>query len=362
MITDPFLRRAYELAESARGRTHPNPLVGCVIVADDRIVGEGYHARAGADHAEIVALRDAGSAARGAHVCVTLEPCAHHGRTPPCVDALLDAGVARVTIGVSDPNPDVAGDGARVLRDAGVDVVFSEQPDLSASQNEDWVVSLSHGRPWVTVKTALSLDGHPSRAPSTRTHITGEQARSVTMQLRRRASVVLVGAATVLADEPSLLLLSPDGDPADRQPDAAVLCRSEVPDCGTLAAAERETLALVPSGTEEGLDDRAVTPVSYDEAGGLASALVALHERGHTHVLIEAGPALLTSAWDGGLIDELVLYHAGGMLGAEAPDAYAGAGDAEGSTLRARMGVCEAGIAGSDAVTVWRPLTSETHR
>jgi riboflavin biosynthesis pyrimidine reductase len=105
-----------------------------------------------------------------------------------------------------------------------------------------------------------------------------------------------------------------------------------------------------------------VTPVSYDEAGGLASALVALHERGHSHVLIEAGPALLTSAWDDGLIDELVLYHAGGMLGAEAPGVYAGAGDAEGSTLRARMGVCEAGIAGSDAVTVWRPLTSETHR
>ena len=203
-IADPYLARAYSLAEKARGATHPNPLVGCVVVNDDSIVGEGFHARAGEPHAEVIALQSAGPRAEGATAYVTLEPCNHTGQTPPCTTALIDAGVRRVVIGCSDPNPTVAGGGAEALRGAGVDVEFSENAHIFEDQNADWRSWAVTGRPWVSLKTALTLDGHATSDHDARTFITGEEARAVTMVLRARATAVAVGARTALIDRPHL--------------------------------------------------------------------------------------------------------------------------------------------------------------
>jgi diaminohydroxyphosphoribosylaminopyrimidine deaminase/5-amino-6-(5-phosphoribosylamino)uracil reductase len=355
-VPEPYLARACDLAERARGRTHPNPVVGCVIVASGAIIAEGFHARAGAPHAEAVALGQAGSAARGATVYVTLEPCNHQGRTGACTDALIDAGVARVVIGTPDPNPDVTGGGAERLRGAGIEVVFAEDATPFVSLNEDWVTAVTTDRPWVTLKTAVSLDGHPALRTDRRTPLTSADARAVTMDLRKRASVILVGAGTHATDSPSLLLCDENGDPAAVQPARAVLGRSRVPESLSIADGRGDVLLLLPDDLAgQSIPDGAEL-ATYDGEAGLSSALRTLRDRGHTHVLLEAGPSLFTSAWVDGVIDELVLYHAGGILGASALPLFEGEAELEGDSLETRMGIREVGLAGCDAVTVWRPL------
>ncbi len=172
-IGDPFMRRAAELAERGRGLTAPNPWVGCVLVSPDgAVVGEGFHERAGGPHAEVRAIADAGDGARGSTAYVTLEPCAHHGKTPPCVDALAAAGVARVVVGIIDPDP-LARDGALRLRDLGVDVRYAAVDDAEALADhlEEWLLANTAGRPWLTVKVGLSIDARPSTLPGARTEI-----------------------------------------------------------------------------------------------------------------------------------------------------------------------------------------------
>jgi len=204
-----FMARALELARKGLYSTHPNPRVGCVIVRDGRIVGEGWHARAGEPHAEVHALRQAGDKARGATAYVTLEPCSHHGRTPPCADALINAGVARVVAAMQDPNPQVGGDGLLRLMHAGIAVQSGVLETEARALNAGFIKRMEKGLPFVRVKLAMSLDGRTAMASGESQWITGPAARAAVQRLRARASVVLTGADTVLADD-ARLTVRPD--------------------------------------------------------------------------------------------------------------------------------------------------------
>jgi diaminohydroxyphosphoribosylaminopyrimidine deaminase/5-amino-6-(5-phosphoribosylamino)uracil reductase len=356
-VVDPWLRRALDLAESGRGTTSPNPMVGCVIVRDGAVVGEGFHERAGGPHAEVTALVAAGDRARGATAYVTLEPCNHTGRTPPCAPALVLAGVRHVVIGMRDPNPAVAGGGADVLRAAGISIEFSADPAPFMEQNIEWLHSVASGRPYVRVKTALTLDGRPALAPGVRSAITGEGARALTMRLRAAADGVMVGAATVAIDDPALTVRDADGSAASRQPKRVVLARTQVPPVTARMFGDGlgRPFVLVPeeAGTDPALEAVAHV-VEVPIADGLRGALRALAAHDVVSLLVEAGGRMLTALWDDDLVEELVLYHAGGMAGDGAPPFYVGESRGDPTSLARRMRAVEAGLAGSDAVTVWR--------
>jgi len=358
-VDDPYLRRAVALAERARGQTAPNPLVGCVVVSDDRIVGEGFHQRAGEPHAEVIALSDAGDQVAGSDVYVTLEPCAHHGRTPPCADALIAAGVRRVVIGMPDPSPQASGGAAR-LREAGIAVEFADDPTPFADLIAGWLNRLHTGLPLVVAKAALSLDGHGAFSFGKRATITGTSGAEVTAMLRGRADAVLVGAATVIADNPSLTVRSPDGSTAEYQPLRVVLVGQHVPSVGSRVFSDSAAPTLVVAGDrapEElllGLSG-SVDVQRFSASEGLVGALRALGDRGIGEVLVEPGTRLLTALWEQQLIDAFVTVVAGGMAGAGSPPAYAGARDSDSGDLMHLMTPVEAGIVGDVAVTVWCP-------
>ena len=365
-ISDPFLSRAYTLAKSGRGTTSPNPMVGCVIVSDGVVVGEGFHQHAGGPHAEIVALTAAGHEARGATAYVTLEPCNHFGRTPPCSSALIEAGVAAVVIGMPDPSAE-AGGGASTLREAGIEVLFAEDPAPFLLQNEAWLHYLHVGRPYVHVKVALSLDAHSTSASGVRAQVSGAGGAEVTMRLRSAADVVLVGASTARIDDPALTVRDPQfGAPVSRQPLRVVLARKDVPDASLFHDGLGESRALVPVSVS--VPD-GVSALRYHATGhssaDLCAAFVALGETGVRRVLVEAGPTLFGALWEAGLIDELTLVHAGGVFGAGAPALFGGGGEFAGAVsapvdrLDVRMRAVEAGIIMDDAVTVWVPLETQ---
>ncbi len=267
------LERALELAERGRGTTRPNPIVGAVVVRDGEIVGEGWHERAGEPHAEVIALAAAGERARGATLYVTLEPCAHEGRTPPCVDAVLEAGIARVVAGSLDPNPK-AGGGLERLRAAGLEV---EHPDSfeARAQNEAWRTWVRLGRPFVTYKVAATLDGRVT-VPGSR-WVTGEESRRLVHELRAASDAVAVGMGTVRADTP--LLTARDVDAA-RQPRRLAFGRGPLPD--------GSELELRPGPLEEELRTLA--------AEGVQS------------LLLEGGPTLAASFFAADLIDQVLVF------------------------------------------------------
>ncbi len=361
-VADPHLRRAYELATRGVGRTAPNPAVGCVVVKDGRIVGEGHHIAAGAPHAEIEALRDAGGAARGATVYVTLEPCDHHGRTPPCVAALVEAGVADVVIGMKDPDTRVSGGGAVALAEAGVTVRMAEDPGPFERLNAPWLHAIETGRPWVRAKVAVTLDGRVALRPGVRSRLT-RGGGYVTSLARGVADAVMVGASTLEIDRPRLTARAEDGRPLERQPIRVVLCRSSLPSPDAVRALSEggAIVLLAPDGLERETprsSDRTAGAriIRYDAGAGLDGALLALASEDVEHVLVEPGPRLLTSLWDEGLIDQLVLVHAGGMAGRAAPALYRGGTEPEADELVQGMVAVEAGLVGGDAATVWEPV------
>jgi len=354
-VADPYLSRALTLAETARGATAPNPLVGCVVVRDGRIVGEGFHPRAGEPHAEVFALRAAGEAARGADAYVTLEPCAHHGKTPPCVEALVSAGVARVVIGMPDPSPEARG-GAERLREAGIAIEFAEDPAPFEELNAGWLHRVRTGMPLVTVKVALSLDAHPALATGRRSAMTGPSGAEVTRRLRAASDAVLVSAATVIADDPTLTVRDADGVLAERQPTRVILVRREVPNPDARVFTDEAAPTLVLAvGPEE--DRCGFTPAGIEvhvcTGRPLADAMLALGGRGTNDVLVEPGPRLFTALWSEEVIDRLVVVTAGGMAGVDAPPPYLGAAEREGDALVHTVSPIEAGIVGDVAVTVW---------
>lgn len=358
-VSDPFLRRACELAERGRGTTSPNPLVGCVLVRDGVVVGEGWHERAGGSHAEAVALAAAGDAARGATAYVTLEPCSHEGRTPPCAPALVGAGVHSVVIGMPDPTP-LAGGGAMLLRDAGLEVRFAPDPAPFEELNVEWLHSVRTGRPFLRVKVALTLDAHPVLVEGVRSEITGGGARELTMRLRAAADAVVVGTGTVATDDPTLTVRDTQGRSATRQPRRVVLCRTGQPAATVrmLADGHGAVTLLLPEEVvvEPALAEHDVRAVTYPASGGLAGAFTALTAQGVVSVLVEAGPRLFTALYEARLIDELALFHAGGMAGGQAPALFVGESQVDPATLERRFHAVEAGVTEGDAVTVWRPL------
>ncbi len=360
-VADPLLRRAYRAAERGRGTVSPNPLVGCVIARDGVVVAEGFHERAGGPHAEAVALLEAGAAAAGSDVYVTLEPCNHHGRTPPCTEALVRAGVASVTIGMTDPDRSVSGGGARALEAAGIGVRWAEDARPFEAQNEAWLRRLATGRPFVRAKVALTIDGRPALADGVRAAITGPGGRAITAELRRRATAVLVGARTLEVDDPRLTVRSVDDTPASRQPVRVIACRGSIPGmrAGIFSDGAGPVIVVCDeTGDErrsEALAARGVTVLRYDRAGGVPAMLRVLASHGIDDVLAETGPGLFTALWDAGVIDELIVLTAGGVAGPGAPAAYLGAGHGDPRSLVGRMRAVEAAVSGDDAVVVWRP-------
>lgn len=359
-VPDVFLRRAFELAESGRGTTSPNPMAGCVVVSDGRIVGEGWHRRAGEAHAEALALDAAGDAAVGGDVYVTLEPCNHHGRTPPCTEALIAARVASVTAGMPDPDPRVEGGGVRALRAAGIDARFASDPAPFEEQNAEWLVHIATGRPFVRVKAALTLDGHPALTKGHRARLTGPEAASLTARLRSVADAVMVGAATCVADDPRLTVRDAAGEEGAAQPLRVVLGRTSAPSpCASVFTAPGRAIVLLADDADAAavapLEASGIEVLRYDAAGGPRAALAILGGLDVVSVLAETGPGLLGALMEDDLVDEMVMYHAGGMAGDGAPALYRGAPDATSDALVARFRAVEAGLAGGDAVTVWRP-------
>ncbi|HXG75565.1 MAG TPA: bifunctional diaminohydroxyphosphoribosylaminopyrimidine deaminase/5-amino-6-(5-phosphoribosylamino)uracil reductase RibD [Gaiellaceae bacterium] len=287
-----FLERALELAERGRGTAHPNPIVGAVVVAGGEVVGEGWHERKGGAHAEVHALAAAGERARGATVYVTLEPCAHAGDTPPCTEALLEAGVARVVAGQRDPNPRVEGGGLERLRAAGVEVELA-QGELGfrcRQQIEEWRTWIAHGRPFVTYKVALTLDGRVA-VPGER-WVSGEASRRLVHVLRAASDAVAVGMGTVRWDNPRL---DARDVPVRRQPRRLAFGRGPLPDGSQLEL----------------------------RSGPLAEELAALAEEGVQSLLLEGGPTLAAAFLEQGLVDKLLVFVAPTLSG-EGPGMLAG--------------------------------------
>jgi diaminohydroxyphosphoribosylaminopyrimidine deaminase/5-amino-6-(5-phosphoribosylamino)uracil reductase len=304
------MRRAVQLAERGRTTTLPNPVVGCVLLSPHgEVVAEGWHERVGGPHAEQAALRAAGDAARGATAVVTLEPCAHTGRTGPCADALVAAGVSRVVVGVLDPS-DVAGGGVERLRAAGVDVEVGVETAGAEAVNAAWLTAVRLRRPFVTWKVAATLDGRVGAADGTSRWITGEEARADVHRLRAEVDTVLVGIGTVLADDPWLTVRSPTGAAANRQPLRVVAdTHGRTPHGARVCDGAAET--WVATAAEVGIDP--------DGHLDLLSLLRALFHRGRRHVLLEGGPRLAGAFWRARLVDRVVAYVAPALLGAGPP-------------------------------------------
>jgi diaminohydroxyphosphoribosylaminopyrimidine deaminase/5-amino-6-(5-phosphoribosylamino)uracil reductase len=318
VLAKSFMARALRLAERGKATTHPNPRVGCVVVRDGLIAGEGFHLRAGQPHAEVLALRDAGDRAAGADVYVTLEPCAHHGRTPPCVDALIAAKVGRVWAAMQDPNPLVAGKGLARLREAGIETHVGVMGDQAARLNRGFISRMTRGRPWLTLKLAASLDGRTAMASGESQWITGEAARADVHLLRAEAGAVMTSSATVLQDDPQLTVRL-DGE--WRQPDRIVLdTHHRVPPEARVWAGGARRFLLTTEAAAAPAAGVEVLTVKADSAGRVAldAALQALGGREVNEVLVECGPYLAGAFLQSGLVDEIVVYLAPSLLGHDA--------------------------------------------
>jgi diaminohydroxyphosphoribosylaminopyrimidine deaminase/5-amino-6-(5-phosphoribosylamino)uracil reductase len=313
-----FMARALQLAEHGLYSTMPNPRVGCVIVRDGAIVGEGWHERAGEAHAEIAALRAAGDAARGAVAYVTLEPCCHHGRTPPCVDALIDAGVVRVVAAMKDPNPLVSGAGLAKLQAAGVEAEAGVLEEKARELNIGFVSRMQRGRPWVRVKIAATLDGKTALSNGASQWITGAEARADSHAWRARACAIVTGIGTVRADDPRLTVrdVSTSRQPLRVVVDSSMRIGAQakvLAGGGALVVAARESAgqaaALRAAGSETLLLPGA------DGRVDLAALMRELGARMMNEVHVEAGPILNGALLREGLVDEVLLYLAPSLLG-----------------------------------------------
>lgn len=316
------MQRALALAENGRFGAHPNPMVGCVLVQGGQIVGEGWHALAGEAHAEVVALENAGEAARGATAYVTLEPCSHHGKTPPCCDALIAAGVSAVVIARDDPNPQVNGQGIAKLLEAGITVRSGLLADEANKVMAGFLCRISKDRPRVRLKIAASLDGRTAMASGESQWITGAAARADVQRLRAESGAVLTGVGTVLADDPSLTVRNQELNPHDRQPLRVVLDRQlRTPVEASLLGLPGETLIFCSADK----DAQALLAVGAQvfamdspcDALELAPVMRELAGRQINDVLVEAGPTLAGQFLVQQLVDELVLYQAPQLLGSE---------------------------------------------
>lgn len=310
------MARALRLAERGRFTARPNPMVGCVIAHGDRVVGEGWHQRTGGPHAEVFALRQAGEEARGATAYVTLEPCAHHGRTPPCALALIEAGVARVVAAMRDPFPKVDGGGFVLLREAGIEVAEGLMAAQARELNRGFLSRVERGRPWLRVKLAASLDGRTAMADGTSKWITGDAARTDVQRWRARAGAILTGADTVLADDPHLTVRLAD---TEVMPPLRVVLDTRLRslECARVREGGAPTLYLHDASVTppDAADAEFASVPSQDGRLDLGAVLALLAERGINEVHTEAGATLSGALLAGGWVDELLLYQAPTLLG-----------------------------------------------
>ena len=327
-----YMARAIRLAERGLYTTHPNPRVGCVLVRDGKIVGEGFHRCAGEPHAERNALAEAGERGRGATAYVTLEPCCHHGRTPPCSDGLIEAGVARVVVAMTDPNPRVSGEGIAQLEAAGIRVDQGLMRDQALALNPGFIARMTRGRPFVRCKLAMSLDGRTAMASGESKWITGAAARQDVQRLRARSDAIVTGIGTVLADDPSMnvrleaaelpgvasadyllqplrVILDPD---LQISPAARVLNLPGTTLVATASEDEARRQPLLAVGAELVQLPRQGMGIDLDRL------METLARRGVNEVLIESGPTLAGASVAAGVVDELVIYVAPVLMGSDA--------------------------------------------
>ena len=315
------MAHALRLAEQGLYSTSPNPRVGCVLVADGRIVGSGWHQRAGEPHAEVHALHEAGEAARGATAYVTLEPCSHHGRTPPCADALISAGVTRVVVAVADPNPRVSGAGSDKLRSAGISVEIGLMEAAARELNVGFFSRMTLGTPWLRSKIGMSLDGRTALANGASKWITGEAARRDVQHWRARSCAVLTGIDTVLADDARLNVREIEGA---RQPLRVVLdSKLRIPMAARVLHGANNGNVLIYTAARDNnkstaLEQAGASVCVLPDGNGqveLPAMIRDLAQRGCNEVLVEAGSTLNGALLRAGLMDELLLYIAPQLLG-----------------------------------------------
>lgn len=333
---EQLMARALKLAELGRGQTSPNPLVGAVVVKNGEIVGEGYHQRAGSPHAEINALREAGERARDAVLYVTLEPCCHYGRTPPCTKAIIEAGIQEVIVGVTDPNPQVAGKGIRILKESGIKVQVGVLEEEVRRQNEAFFKYIRTKLPFVSLKAAVSLDGKIATRSGDSKWITGEEARLLVHRLRAESDAVLTGIGTVLADDP-LLNVRLSGYKG-RQPLRIVVDSSlRIPEESQLVqtAAQIPTAVAVIRGNysrekRERLEAIGVDVWELPASEGrvdLKSLLNLLGQKEIMNLLVEAGSAINAALLESRLVDKYIIFQAPLLIGgSDAPGIFGGEG------------------------------------
>jgi diaminohydroxyphosphoribosylaminopyrimidine deaminase / 5-amino-6-(5-phosphoribosylamino)uracil reductase len=360
-VTDArFMSLALALGRRGLGACWPNPAVGCVIVAGGRIVGRGWTQPGGRPHAEVVALAQAGDAARGATAYVTLEPCAHHGKTPPCADALVAAGVSRVVVALTDPDARVNGQGVARLRAGGIEVVEGVGADEAGVDQAGFLLRVTQGRPMVTLKLAASLDGRIATASGESQWITGAEARRAVHAMRMRHDAVMVGAGTVRADDPSLTVR---GLGAQRQPVRVVMSRGlDLPLDSQLAETAREVPLWILHGNRAAPERIAAweatgarlfaVPVTGGQLD-VRAALTVLGAQGLTRVFCEGGGSLAAALLSEGLVDEFVGFTAGLALGAEGRPSLAAMGIARLADAP-RFRLVETRPLGGDAMNLWR--------
>ena len=322
------MARAIQLAKQGWYTTRPNPRVGCVIVKNGSVIGEGYHARAGEPHAEMHALAEAGERAQQATAYVTLEPCSHTGRTPPCANALIEADIKRVVVAMQDPNPRVAGQGIERLRQAGVEVTLDVLRSEASQLNPGFIKRMRSGLPYVRVKMAMSLDGRTAMASGESQWISGQHSRADVHRLRAASGVVLSGSGTVLADNPSLTFRPADFDklkqqiPADTPQPLRVICdsRLQTPADARLFGNPGKVLIATLSQAEgqQALQQVGAEIIHMDENNGkisLRQLLLKLAEREINDVMVEAGAGLVGALLADQLVDEFVIYMAPHLMG-----------------------------------------------
>jgi diaminohydroxyphosphoribosylaminopyrimidine deaminase/5-amino-6-(5-phosphoribosylamino)uracil reductase len=327
MRDEIYMARALELARRGRFTTTPNPNVGCVIVRDGAIVGEGYHLRAGEPHAEVHALRMAGDRAKGATAYVTLEPCSHHGRTPPCCDALIAAGVSRVVAAMQDPNPEVAGRGLYRLQQAGIDVSHGLMMQEAEALNRGFLKRMRTGFPWVQLKLGASLDGRTAMASGESQWITSPEARRDVQRLRAQSSAILSTSATVLADNPSLTVRYDELDSGTqaeyppellRQPVRIIVdSQNRVMPGHRLIAQSGETWLARTQCDEQSWPENVTqfcVPRHHDRLD-LVSMMMLLGRKQINSVWVEAGAQFAGALLQAGVVDELIVYLAPKLLG-----------------------------------------------
>jgi diaminohydroxyphosphoribosylaminopyrimidine deaminase/5-amino-6-(5-phosphoribosylamino)uracil reductase len=319
-----FMREALDLARKGRAQVSPNPLVGAVVVRDGQVVGRGFHTYAGVRHAEALAVAEAGEQARGATVYLNLEPCSHHGRTPPCVDALIAAGVVRVVAPLADPNPQVAGEGFRKLRVAGIEVEMAGEFAVEAEKlNEPFFHFMRTGRPLVTLKTAITLDGKISAPDDNRGWITSERARAHVQQVRHDHDAILTGIGTVLADDP--LLTDRSGLPRGRPLLRVVmdsLLRLPLESKMARSVSEQDLLLVTTSASSPErrklLEARGIRVLVFDGPTGradLRSIIDWLGRQQYLSLMIEAGSKLNWTALESACVDRIFFYYGPKILG-----------------------------------------------